>query len=146
MPRPLAPAVRDRILALLAEGQSCRAIARAVGCSISTVSGVAAADGFSFERSRTKKAAAATRDYAQANRLALLNRGFEKAGHLLDTIDTSGSFQQWTVAVAVLIDKRRLEDGEATSRSDVVSTDARDRLASRLDELSARRDAHRAAG
>lgn len=146
MPKALAPAVRDRIVELLHEGHGCNAIARQVGCSPGSVTTIAASVGVTFGRSNTKKANEARRDYGQVERLALLNRGFEKAGELLDVIATPSHFQTWSVALATLIDKRRLEDGEATSRTDVVTTDARDRIARRIDELSSRRDAHRAAG
>ena len=146
MPKALAPDVRDRIISLLHEGHGCNEIARQVACSPSTVTKLARAEGVTFERSQTKKATVARRDYAQAERLELLNAGFDKARELLDDLTTPNHLQSWTVAVATLIDKRRLEDGEATERTDVIDHGARDRLARRMGELAARRDARRVAG
>jgi len=146
MPKALAPAVRDRIVALLHEGTPRNEIARQVGCSAGIVTKIAQDEGVSFDRSQSRIAVAVRCDYDQTARLALLNAGFDKAGELLAAITTPNHLQTWSVALAVLIDKRRLEDGEATARTDVVTSDVRDRIARRLDELAARRDAQRAAG
>jgi hypothetical protein len=43
------------------------------------------------------------------------------------------------IALGILIDKRRLEDGEATSRTEIHGDVVKERLTSRLDELAARR-------
>jgi uncharacterized protein YoaH (UPF0181 family) len=83
----------------------------------------------SREAAKEKIAAAAavmeaTRDYTQAERLALLNEGFDKARTLLAELKTAQEFQQWTVGTGTLIDKRRLEEGKATER--LATTDQRE--------------------
>jgi hypothetical protein len=146
MPAPLPAEQRAHVVALLHEGKSRNDIARIVGCCGATVTKIAAAEGVEFNRLYTEKASAATRDYALAERIALVNAGFAKAAELLPGLATASALASWSVAVATLIDKRRLEDGEATSRTDVIDDGARDRLARRMDELAARRDARRLAG
>jgi hypothetical protein len=100
------------------------------------------------ERSaQTNAATQAHIDYTQPARLALLNKAFAKAEYILDNaVERAGALSQWSIAFGILTDKRRLEDGEATSRAEVANVDdARTRLASRLDELSTRRAAREAA-
>lgn len=137
----LPASIRERIMELAEAGETRNAIARQVGCSPGTVTNIARAEGFDFAQAASKKAQQASRDYGQANRLALLNRGFDKLSALLDEgVETVAQAQTWTVAVATLIDKRRLEDGEATSRTDDISTGtARELVTRRLDELAVRR-------
>jgi hypothetical protein len=132
---------RAAILADLRAGRPVRAIAADHGCNPSTVSRTAAAHGVACNVARTKKATAARKDWAQAARLELLNRLFAKADALLAGVDSPLHLQQLATATAVLIDKRRLEDGDATARTEVASpaADARERIAGRLDELAARR-------
>lgn len=138
--KPLTEPQRTAILADLADGMAVRAAAARHGCSIGTVSNVARAAGVHLNVQETKKAAAARKDWAAAERLDLLNRLFAKAESMLDGVGSELHLQQLTMAVAVLIDKRRLEDGEATSRADVTHPEeARGRIARRLDELAARR-------
>lgn len=143
----IAPDVRARIVTLLGQGTGCNETARIVGCNAATVSRIAAAEGIDQQRCRTQKATMARQDYDQARRVALLNTLFDKAVALAPDVDTPSQLQSLSLAVAVLIDKRRLEDGEATARTETNDAGAaRERIARRLDELSARRDAHRAAG
>lgn len=130
---------RERILAALRSGLSAGATARQCGRSQPTVSRIAAAAGINLNQSPTKKAVAARKDFAQAERLELLNTLFLKAGELSEKIKKPIELQQLATAVAIMIDKRRLEDGEATSRSEVHDDSTRSRLAGRLDELAARR-------
>lgn len=59
---------------------------------------------------------------------------------------TAGAVRDYAVALGVLIDKLRLEGGEATSRSEVSLEDARAKLTGRLDDLAIRRRARQAAG
>ena len=153
----------DRAAALMADeglsqNRACAAVGEDLGVSGRTI-GLWAADlgirlgQVSQETAKSRaaqvarEALAAQRDYVQVERLALLNEGFEKARALLQKITTPQELQQWSVATGTLIDKRRLEDGEATSRSEVSNgDDARARLASRLDELAQRRATKSAAG
>jgi hypothetical protein len=132
---------RERILALLRSGLSAGATARQCGRSQPTVSRIAWAAGIDLNQCATTKAVAARRDFDLANRLALLNKLFIKADQLSETVDKPLELQQLSTAVAIMIDKRRLEDGEATSRSEVHDDSTRARLGGRLDELAARRAA-----
>ena len=54
--------------------------------------------------------------------LQLLNLGFEKARELLPFIKSPQWLQAWSISLGILIDKRRLEDGEATSRTRPATT------------------------
>lgn len=145
MSKPLTDEERAQIEFRLREGASVRAVAGEIGRSIGTVSGVAREAGIDLNVQATKKAAEARKDWAQAERLALVNRLFDKAEGMLGKCSTPRQLQQLTVAVATMIDKRRLEDGEATSRAEVSTDDVRDRISRRLDELAARRTAKGAA-
>lgn len=127
------------ILAGLRDGKSQNAVAREVGCGPATVNRVAKANG--LEYSAPKKASEARRDYAAAERIALLNKVFAQAEEMLPTIKTPHKLQALVISLGILIDKRRLEDGDATERTEVYGAGARERLASRLDELAARRAA-----
>jgi hypothetical protein len=74
-------------------------------------------------------------------RLDFLNRLFTKAETMLSDCRTPRQLQTLVTATAILIDKRRLEDGEATGRMEVSNPgeEARERIARRIDELAARR-------
>lgn len=141
MAKPLTEDERAAIIAALQAGESLYGVAKRTGRGIATVSAVAKAAGIESERSITKKATEVHQDYALAGRLDLLNQGFEKAASLLASITDATEFQRWTVGVGTLIDKRRLEDGDVTSRTETVGDDARDRVARKLDELAERRRA-----
>jgi hypothetical protein len=149
----LDPAVRDRVIALLQEGRPRNEVARLVGCSAGSVSGIALAEGIRFDRSAIAAAEEAgrarrqvAREFAAADRLALLNRGLVVAERLLVKVKTGRDLQVWAGAVGTLIDKHRLEAGEATERTEVTTDAARDRLARRLMELAAAGDQDGAVG
>jgi hypothetical protein len=130
---------REQIIEALRANESQHSIAKRFGCNVSTVCRIAKAEGIASNIASTKNANAARRDYALAERLALLNRGFAKADELLSRIEKPSQLMQWMIAVGTLIDKRRLEDGQATSRTEVNADAMRERIAGRLDELAARR-------
>jgi hypothetical protein len=132
-------AERRRIVAYLREGKSQGWVARELKRGKATISRVASAEGIDSERSATKKAAEARRDYAQAERLVLLNEGFDKAREILANVGLADDLKDWAVAVGTLIDKRRLEDGEATNRTENVDRASRERIKGTLDELAERR-------
>lgn len=133
---------RAAIEVALRDGASVGTVAQQSGRGKATVSRIAAAAGIDLERSNVNKAAAARKDYGQANRLELINEFFDKTHEMLHTTQlTPLGMQQMATALAILVDKRRLEDGEATSRSEVHDDSTRARLGGRLDELAARRAA-----
>lgn len=137
------------IIEALQAGESQKAVARRLGCGAATVNRVAKRNG--LEPSTTTKmalsaaASAAASDYCLERRLALLNKVFAKAEELIDTATTPHRLQALAIAIGILTDKRRLEDGEVTARTEVNGGEARERIASRLDELAARRRAEGAA-
>lgn len=61
--------------------------------------------------------------YGLERRRMLLDKGFAKAEAMLTVIDEPRDLKDWVMSVAVLVDKRRLEDGDVTDRSEQVSSD-----------------------
>ncbi|WP_273845420.1 helix-turn-helix domain-containing protein [Rubrobacter calidifluminis] len=115
---------RQRIISLLKSGLSQGKTAREVGRSKQTVSRIARAAGISSDVTAIKKAEAARLDFAKAERLELLNEGFQKAREILPTVDSAHKLQAWMTALGIAVDKRRLEDGEATERGDYTHREA----------------------
>src|SRR5678816_3304167 len=109
------------ILEALQGGASQNAVARRFGCNPSTVNRIAKSNGLQY--CPPKNLVEARRDYSQVERLALLNLGFEKARELLPAIKSPQWLQAWSISLGILIDKRRLEDGEATSRTEFYGDD-----------------------
>ena len=131
------------ILEALKSGESQNAVARRLGCSVGSVNRVAKLNG--LEYSAPKHAAEARRDYAFVERVALLNKLFDKLSEMADGPLTPNGLQALTIAMGILTDKRRLEDGDVTARTEVTGGDARERIASKLDELATRRRTERVA-
>lgn len=135
------------ILDALQTGESQNAVARRFGCSPATVNKVAKANGLNGQtewhspakRPLPPEAEAAAADYCLERRMRLLNRVFDRAEELIETATTPNKLQALATAVAILIDKRRLEDGDVTARTEVNGGGARERLARSLDELASRR-------
>lgn len=133
---------RAQIVVYLQEGQTHGWIARKVGRSKPTVGRVAKAEGIECTVTAAKKATEVKRDYDQINRLQLLNEGFDKARQILASLDGARDLQAWSIATGTLIDKRRLEDGEATNRTESVDperAEARRKMRENLDEIAAQR-------
>jgi hypothetical protein len=125
------------ILQALEAGESQNSVARRFKCGPATVNRIAKRNG--LEYSAPKNAAEARRDYSLIERVALLNKLFNKLSEMVDGPLTPNGLQSLTIAMGILTDKRRLEDGEVTARTEVSGGDARERIASRLDELASRR-------
>lgn len=123
---------------MLKEGKSQNKTAKEVGRSPGLVNKVAREEGL-VNIQPPKNANGARRDYAQAERLALLNKGFDKAEDLLGSIGDAKELASWMIAVATGIDKRRLEDGEATHRGETIDPERRKRMRESLDEVAAQR-------
>lgn len=109
-------AERKRIADELRSGKTPYRVAKDAGRSRTTVCKIAGDLGIELDVQRVKKASEARRDYAQAERLILLNEGFDKAREILANVGLADDLKDWAVAVGTLIDKRRLEDGEVTDR------------------------------
>ncbi|MCL6640251.1 MAG: helix-turn-helix domain-containing protein [Candidatus Rokubacteria bacterium] len=130
----------------LQAGEPVRSVARSLGVHSSTVSRAARKLGVDVQRCATERATAAKMEFDAARRLEMINAFADKAAEMLPTVRRPIELQHLTTALAILIDKRRLEEGEATARTEVTSHGAREELARRIDELAARRAAKRAAG
>jgi hypothetical protein len=138
----VTPEERAAIVAALHGGTSLHAVAAQFGRGKATVSVIARDAGIDFERSAVRKAGAVHRDYALAERVALLNLGFDRARELLPTIEGALHLQQWMTAMAIGIDKRRLEDGDVTDRTAVQDhRESPGELVARITHLAARRRA-----
>jgi hypothetical protein len=138
------------VLAALQAGESQNSVARRLGYGVATVNRIAKRNGVKCiphpktVRSPEEIAAIAAAHvalvtYDLERRIALLDKVFNKAEQMLDTVTTPHKLQALCVSLGILIDKRRLEDGEVTSRTEINGDAIRERLASRLDELAARR-------
>ena len=115
----LTPDERQRIIGLLESGMSVGETARQTGRSKAVVSVLGKRAGITVrEQSQTEKARQAAQEYHRDRRLALLDQAFQKAEELLPTITTARELRDWAVGNAVLTDKRRLETGEVTSRTE----------------------------
>lgn len=130
---------RAQIVRYLEAGESQSATAKKVGRSKDTVGRVGREFGIESDGRSTKKATEAARDYALAERLGLLNEIFDHARSMLPNTKDAKELQALTIAVATAIDKRRLEDGEATSRSEQVDPVRRQKMRESLDEVAQRR-------
>ncbi|GGM65104.1 hypothetical protein GCM10012275_39560 [Longimycelium tulufanense] len=88
MPRiPITDADRERVRVLHAEGKSRNEIARQIGRSVSTVTGIARALGLSFDRSKTAAATAARQIDNRARRAELVARLYGRAEQVLARLD-----------------------------------------------------------
>jgi transposase len=113
MGRTITDNEREKMLSLLREGFSHCEIARRTGRSQSTVSALAKEHGIK-PVGLMPRAQQAARDYNKVERRNLLNLAFDKASELLERRDiTARDFKDLVTAVAIAIDKRRLEDGQA---------------------------------
>ena len=113
----LTDSERGTIVSLLQEHGSNRTrVARMVGRSSSTVQKIAVEEGIPPNIRAPKKANEARGSYAEERRLEIIGRAFDKADDMLATVKEAADFQKWTVAFGTLVDKARLETGQATDR------------------------------
>ena len=137
---------KTTIVAALTAGKSQHSIAKEFGIGKATVYRIARhLPG--VDRTTLIKATEARQDYAQAARLAALNDAFDKVRQAWHVVQKPLEMQQLAMAMAILIDKRRLEEGEAMNRSEispgaahgvVAVTAAKARILGELDRLAAR--------
>ena len=107
---------REAILAALLAGAGVCQAARTYRVSKSSVSNIARAAGLDTEQPSTKKAHAAAATYARGRRLELGNRLFASIEAALDYDLEPQQLLRLVTAYAILVDKRRLEEGEVTER------------------------------
>ena len=117
MSKTLTHEEKALIRELLEDEQSHNSIAKRLSRAQSTISEFAKREGFSPLPERTPRLAnQARKDFARAERLELLNRAFEIAADMLEGGGLSArDFKELMTAVAIGIDKRRLEEGEPDS-------------------------------
>lgn len=142
MPAAIPDDERREIAAAVRAGGRRNEVARRFNRSPGSVSKIAAAEGIEFDRSQTKKATAAARYDSQAARMQIIDEGFEKARTILRSINEPRDFQAWTVGLGTLVDKARLETGEATHRGEYSHRYSKDRE-ERFERLFGQLDAYR---
>ena len=113
MGKAITDSERETILGLLSQGHSHNEVARRTGKSQAAVSDLARKH--SIEPvNQMPKAQAAAREYNKLERANLLNLAFDRVKALITRDDTTArDMKDLVTALAILVDKRRLEDGEA---------------------------------
>lgn len=114
---------RELMLEGLSQNKAAEQVGQEWGVSGRTVINWASAMGtplsaFSHERAKTRAANEAAITYAQERRLALSDRFFSKLESLLEMINDAGDAKDLATAYAILTDKRRLEEGQVTERTE----------------------------
>lgn len=102
------------ILKAIEKGESVNQVAKKFKRSPNTVSKYAKKNNANFAYARPKKANEASQFYNKEKRMNLLKMGFEKHKELLPEIENLRDLKDWDMGVAILIDKQRLEEGQAT--------------------------------
>jgi hypothetical protein len=113
--------VKARILESLNNGLSPYRIARIFNVGHDTVHRLALEHGIDTAVGYELKAQQARRDYCQVERLRVINLAFERVEEMIDQVETPRDLKDTTVAMAICIDKRRLEDGETTQNVGVTN-------------------------
>lgn len=110
---------RARIQTLLLEGRSHGAIAKEVGVSHTTVGNFAKEKSIKPAHAAPQVALAAKKEYDAAGRAALSNELFDRIRALVADPNTRArDIKDLALAFGICTDKRRLEEGESTSRSE----------------------------
>lgn len=117
---PISKQKKKRIEELKADGLSQSQIAKKLKISQSTVSDYLKSIGYESDRSKTKKATEARREYCAEKRLALIDAGMKKLEEMLPEIDKPSGMRDWFVALGTAIDKRRLEDPQKSGEEDAL--------------------------
>ncbi|MBA2390313.1 MAG: hypothetical protein H0V67_08655 [Geodermatophilaceae bacterium] len=94
---------------------------------------------------QTAEATALGQTYDLTRRLELNDFLFERVRDVATTTRETNGLKDLALAFGILTDKRRLEEGQATARTENQVSDVRQRLDARLDELAARRTQRAAA-
>jgi IS30 family transposase len=137
MSQPVTKEEEKKIIEALNKGKSINKVAKELKRSSATISKYARKNNINIEYVVSKKAHEANSYYSKVNRMNLLRKGFEKAEELLTNAVEYRDFKDWSMAVAILIDKQRLEEGEPTeiSRSNVNSQNSHTFSREKLREL-----------
>ena len=100
----------DLIIDYLKDGLTTREVGERVGVSCATVSNVASARGLDISTERTRKAAKCKSLYTRPDRIKVIADGIDKLVAMLPEITKAKDMRDWSVSLAILMDKRRLEN------------------------------------
>lgn len=119
----VTPEERQRIIEAIRSGKSRYAVANEFQRSRSTIAKIAREAGLDADRTSTAKATRARTQYAAADRLELINQGFAKVEAMLANISAdpgdARNLREIMTSLAILIDKRRIEDGDTPNKIDM---------------------------
>lgn len=122
---PITSEERQQIIDAIRSGKSRYAVAKEFQRSRSSIAKIAREEGLDADQTSTAKATRAREQYAAAQRVELINKAFAKVERLLDAFPddptAARDMRDLATALGILIDKRRLEDGEATERAETVT-------------------------
>lgn len=110
---------KARIETLLLQGRSQHAVAREVGVSHTSVNNIAKAKSIKPSHVAPAHAIEAKKQYDLTGRLELSNELFDCIRALINSKDVGArDIKDLALAYGICTDKRRLEEGESTSRSE----------------------------
>jgi hypothetical protein len=137
----LTNATKQRVLESLLAGNSMMRVGRLYGIDTMTVSRIAQENNLDTVALASTRRHEARRDYSQIERLRVINLAFERIEDMLDDDAlTARDLKDLTIAMGISIDKRRLEDGQATERTEISDlTGARNAVRNKLLEIAERR-------
>lgn len=144
--KPMDKAEMAAICALVLDGNSISQVAELTGRSPHTISRALATQGVVSMHPTPEAAHAAIADYSMERRRLLINMLFDKTEKIVAAIDPEDpsaprNIKDLASATGIMIDKRRLEDGEATARSESGPIgEARVSLATKLDAIVRNRE------
>lgn len=137
---------RAKIVAHLKAGKSQTWTARKVGRSKDTVSRIGREAGIRSDGRSTKRATEAAANFREIDRMEVISIGIDVGAAMLHGIkgmeltpELVKAYKDAMTGVAIGIDKHRLETGEATSRSETVDPERRQKMRESLDEVAQRR-------
>jgi hypothetical protein len=145
-PKPVDGAERAAICALILDGNSIAQVSALTGRSTQTIMKALATENVRTLHPTPEASRAAIADYSMARRQVLINILFDKIERVVEAIETEDrgaarDIKDLAIAAGIMIDKRRLEDGEVTSRSESGPIgEARVTLATKLDAIVRNRD------
>jgi cobalamin biosynthesis Mg chelatase CobN len=129
----------DKVCELLREGGSYYGIGKQLSMNPNTVRMIAQKAGLDRSDVRMTEAIKAKQVYTKERRLEIADRAFELLDQMLGEVGSPKDMQAWVSAFSQMVDKHRLEDGEATARTEVVTDQARQAVRDRLDAVVERR-------
>src|SRR5690625_2118538 len=123
---PITPEERQQIIDAIRGGKSRYAVAKEFRRSRTSVAAIAREAGLDSVDTSTAKATQARERYATAQRIELINKFFERIEQRIDNLPddpvaAARAIRDLSTSLGIAIDKRRLEDGDATERAETVT-------------------------